>query len=445
MGNTTPKQILILGGGFAGLTLAMELEKKLGEDSSVEITLINRENFFLFTPMLHEVATSDLDFTTIMSPARKMLRRVNFLAAEIEQIDVENKNVTVSHGFNHHQHTIGFDFLVIGLGCVTNLYGISGLREGALTMKTLGDATRLRNHVISHLEEADSDCCKEKEPLLTFVVAGGGFAGVETVAGINDLVRGSLRSYRRISEDMIRIILIHSGPVILPELDKLLGAYAQRKLAERRVEFHLNVKIERYSGGVIRLSDGTTIHADTLVWTAGTTPNPLMEVIPCAKERGRLLVNEFLELPHRPGIWALGDCASIPDRRSGGFYPATAQHALRESKLVAHNIFATLRGKKKKRFSFRTIAQLAAIGRRTGVANILGINFSGFIAWWLWRTIYLSKLPGLEKKLRVAFDWTLDLVFSKDLVQFLEVRAPMISRPEDDSPEEPATIASRVS
>ena len=200
MGNTTPKQILILGGGFAGLTLAMELEKKLGEDSSVEITLINRENFFLFTPMLHEVATSDLDFTTIMSPARKMLRRVNFLAAEIEQIDVENKNVTVSHGFNHHQHTIGFDFLVIGLGCVTNLYGISGLREGALTMKTLGDATRLRNHLIAHLEEADSDCCKDKEPRLTFVVAGGGFAGVETVAGINDLVRESLRSYPAIQK-----------------------------------------------------------------------------------------------------------------------------------------------------------------------------------------------------------------------------------------------------
>jgi len=445
MENAKPKQILILGGGFAGLTLAIQLEKKLGEDSSVEITLINRDNFFLFTPMLHEVATSDLDFTTIVSPARKMLRRVRFLAAEIELIDVENKNVMVSHGFNHHQHTIGFDFLVIGLGCVTNLYGISGLREAALTMKTLGDAIRLRNHVISHLEEADSDCCKEKEPLLTFVVAGGGFAGVETVAGINDFVRGSLRSYRRVSEDMIRIILIHSGPVILPELDKRLGTYAQRKLEERKVEFHLNVKIEEFSGGEVRLSDGTKIEAGTLVWTAGTTPNPLIEVIPCAKERGRLLVNEFLELQASPGIWALGDCAAISDRRSGGFYPATAQHALREAKLVAHNIFATLRGKKKKQFNFTTIAQLAAIGRRTGVANILGFNFSGFIAWWLWRTIYLSKLPGLEKKLRVAFDWTLDLIFSKDLVQFLEVRGPMISRPEDDSPKEPATIASQIS
>ena len=444
MGNTTPKQILILGSGFAGLTLAMELEKKLGRDSSAEITLINRENFFLFTPMLHEVATSDLDFTTIVSPARKMLRRVHFLVGEVEQIDVENKRVVVSHGFNHHQHTIGFDFLVIGLGCVTNLYGIAGLRECALTMKTLGDAIRLRNHVISHLEEADSDCCKEKEPLLTFVVAGGGFAGVETVAGINDFVRGSLRSYRRVSENMIRIILIHSGPAILPELDKMLGAYAQRKLAERKVEFHLNVKIESYSGGVVRLTDGTTIQADTLVWTAGITPNPLIEAIPCAKARGRLLVNEFMELPAWPGIWALGDCAAVPDRRSGGFYPATAQHALREAKVVARNIFATLRGKTKKRFDFTTIAQLAAIGRRTGVANILGINFSGFIAWWLWRTIYLSKLPGLEKKLRVAFDWTLDLIFSKDLVQFLEIRAPMISRPEDDSPEEPATIASQI-
>lgn len=439
------KRILILGGGFAGLTVARELEKKLGQDPSVEITLINRENFVLFTPMLHEVATSDLDFTAIVSPARRMLRRVLFLAGEVEEIDVPNRKVVFSHGFNHHQHTIEYEFLILGLGCVTNLYGISGLREYALTMKTLGDAMRLRNHVISHLEEADSDCCKSKEPLLTFVVAGGGFAGVETVAGINDFVRGSLRSYRRLSEDMIRIVLVHSGSVILPELDKKLGVYAQQKLAERKVEVRLNTKIESLEGGTVRLSDGTTIHTDTLVWTAGTSPNPLLEVIPCTKERGRLLANEFLELEAWPGVWVLGDCAAIPDPRTGRFYPSTAQHALREAKVVAHNIIASLRSQRKKRFDFSTVAQLAAIGRRTGVGNILGVNFSGFLAWWLWRTIYLSKLPGLEKKLRVAFDWTLDLVFSKDLVQFLEIRAPMISRPEDNSAEGPEAVASEIS
>ncbi len=437
MENSPHKRILILGGGFAGLTVAMELEKKLARDPSVEITLINRENFFLFTPMLHEVATSDLDLTTIVNPIRKMLRRVHFLAGEIKQVDIEQRRVVVSHGFDHHQHTLEFDFLVLSLGSVTNLYGIPGLQEHALTMKTLGDAMRLRNHLIAHLEEADSDCCMVKEPLLTFVVAGGGFAGVETVAGINDFVRAAIRSYPHLAEDMMRIVLVHSGPVILPELEEKLGAYAQRRLAGRNVEFRMNTKVEGFSSGMVRLSDGTAILTNTLVWTAGTSPNPLLETIPCEKERGRLLVTESLEVQARPGVWALGDCAAALDRRTGRFYPPTAQHAMRQAQVVADNIIAAVRGTQKKHFRFSTIGQLAAIGRRTGVADILGISFSGFAAWWLWRTIYLSKLPRLEKKLRVAFDWTLDLIFSKDLVQFLDVRAPMVSHPEAD-PSEPS-------
>lgn len=297
-------------------------------------------------------------------------------------------------------------------------------------MKSLGDAMQVRNHLIAHLEEADSDCCESIESLLTFVVAGGGFAGVETVAGINDFVRRALRSYPHLSEDMVRVILIHSGPVILPELEKSLGVYAQKILAGRKVEIRLKTKIESFSGGAVRLADGTTILTNTLVWTAGTSPNPLLETIPCAKEGGRLLVTEFLELQGWPGVWALGDCSAIPNRLTGKFHPPTAQHALRQGKIAAHNILAAMRGTAKKRFDFSTIAQLATIGRRTGVANILGINFSGFIAWWLWRTIYLFKLPRFEKKLRVALDWTLDLIFSKDLVQFLDIRAPMVSRPE---------------
>jgi NADH dehydrogenase len=422
-------RILILGGGFAGMTVAMELEEEFAQNPDVEVTLINRDNFFLFTPMLHEVAASDLDLTTIVNPVRKMLHRVRFFAGEVEKIDIGQRSVVVSHGFDRHRHTLSFDFLVVGLGSVTNLYGIPGLEQYALTMKTLGDAMRLRNHLIAHLEEAESDCCKVKEPLLTFVVAGGGFAGVETVAGINDFVRKAMRSYPRLTEEMLRVVLVHPGSVILPELEERLGTYAQQKLTARKVEIRLNAKVECFSGKVVRLTDGTTIATNTLVWTAGISPNPLLETIPCAKERGRLLVTESLELPDWHGVWALGDCAAIPDRRTGRFCPPTAQYALREAKIVAHNILARVRGGKKKRFDFSTIAQLAAIGRRTGVANILGMNCSGFVAWWLWRTIYLSKLPRIEKKVRVAFDWTLDLIFSKDLVQFLDIHAPMVSRP----------------
>jgi NADH:ubiquinone reductase (H+-translocating) len=430
MANVAPKRIVILGGGFAGLAVAMELDKQLARNPAVEVTLINRSNFFLFTPMLHEVAASDLDLTTIVNPVRKVLRHVHFFAGQVEKIDLGQKSIIVSHGFDRHQHALPFDFLIVSLGSVTNLYGISGLEEHALALKTLGDAMRLRNHIIAHLEEADSECCKLKEPLLTFVVAGGGFAGVETVAGINDFARKALRSYPRLTEDMLRIVLVHSGPTILPELQDRLSIYAQKKLASRKVEIRLNTKVEAFSGKAVRLTDGVTIPTNTLVWTAGISPNPLLDSIPCAKERGRLLVTDSLELMDWPDVWALGDCAAVPDRRTGKFHPPTAQHALRQAKTVAQNVVAALRGTQKKGFNFSTVAQLAAIGQRTGVANILGVNFSGFVAWWLWRTIYLSKLPRFEKKLRVAFDWTLDLIFSKDLVQFLDIQAPTGSHPE---------------
>jgi NADH dehydrogenase len=199
--------------------------------------------------MLHEVAASDLDLTTIVTPIRKMLRHVHFFAGEVDQINMEERKVIVSHGFDHHQHTLEFDFLGLGLGSVTNHHGLPGLREHALTMKSLGDAIRLRNHLIAHLEEADSDCCKVKDPLLTFLVAGGGFAGVETVAGINDFVRGVLHSYPHLAEDMLRVVLVRSGPVILPELEQRLGAYAQRRLAGHKVEIHLHTKVESFLAG----------------------------------------------------------------------------------------------------------------------------------------------------------------------------------------------------
>lgn len=423
--------ILILGGGFAGLYTALELEKLLANDPESEITLVNRDNFFLFTPMLHEVAASDLDLTNIVSPIRKLLRKVQFFAGDVECIDLPNHTVTVSHGFDRHSHDMAYDRLVIGVGSTTNFFNLPGLEEHALTMKTLEDAASLRNRLIALLEEADSECCSGiRRPLLTFVVAGGGFAGVETIAGINDFIRESIRYYPNLRQDDIRVVLIHPGPVILPELSPKLGVYAQRKLLERGIEVRVECKVTAYDGELATLSDGQVIASRTLIWTAGTTPSELLNDLPCMKERGRVVVNENLEIPDWPGVFALGDCALIPDRATGKYCPPTAQHALREGKVAARNIVTSLHGGKRKAFSFMTIGQLAAIGRRTGVASIFGWNFSGFIAWWMWRTIYLSKLPRFEKKLRVALDWTLDLLFSKDLVQFVSFREgkPVSSR-----------------
>ena len=230
------------------------------------------------------------------------------------------------------------------------------------------------------------------------------------------------------------MVLVHPGPVLLPELSEKLGSYAQRKLAERAIEIRVNTKVTGVTKDGVELSDGSFLCSKTLIWTAGTSPNPLLASLPCPKDRGRVLVDETMEVQGWPGVWALGDCALVPDIRTGKHCPPTAQHALRQGRVLARNLTASVRGGTKKKFSFATIGQLAATGRRTGVANILGHNFSGFIAWWLWRTIYLSKLPRFEKKVRVALDWTLDLIFSKDLVQFLTFRAPSMSEAESAEP-----------
>ena len=439
MTDSSKTRILILGGGFAGLHAAIHLDDTLARDPDVEITLINRENFFLFTPMLHEVAASDLDLTNIVNPVRKLLKRIKFFAGEVESIDLKRKTVAVSHGFDHHHHNLHYDHLVLGLGSITNFYNLPGLAERALTMKSLGDAIHLRNRLIALLEEADTECCANvRGPLLTLVVAGGGFAGVETIAGINDFMREAMRFYPNLREDMLRVVLVHPGDVILPELGKKLGLYTQKKLADRGVEIQVNVRVSAVSERGVELSTGEMIETKALIWTAGTSPNPVLDTLPCPKERGRLKVNEMLQVPDWGGVWALGDCALVPNGKNGNYHPTTAQHALRQGKVLAKNLIATVRNGTMKPFSFRTIGQLAAIGRRTGVANIFGINFSGFLAWWLWRTIYLSKLPRFEKKLRVALDWTLDLLFTKDLVQFQTFRAPTVSHSEHQTVAPPA-------
>jgi NADH dehydrogenase len=357
----------------------------------------------------------------------------------VESIDIVEKVVKVSHGKEHHHHDLEYDHLVLSLGSITNFYGNTGLEENALTMKSLGDAIYLRNHLISNLEEADFECCPNvRRPLVNFVVAGGGFAGVETIAGVNDFLREALRFYPHLNESLLRVVLVHAGERILPELDEKLGKYAEKKLAARGVEIHLNTRVEEVSGNQVTLSNGMKIPTNTMVWTAGTAPNPLLQTLPCDKDRGRICADRFMQVKGFDGLWAVGDCAAIIDEKTQKLFPPTAQHAIRQGKILAHNIEAAIRGRQMKPFVFETIGQLAALGRRTGVAQIFGFNFSGFIAWWLWRTIYLMKLPRLEKKIRVAFDWTLDLLFSKDPVQFLTLRAPTVS-----SADEPVQLVSR--
>ena len=336
------RRVLILGSGFAGLYAALRFEKRLRDSDDVEVTLINRENYFSFTPMLHEVAASDLDLTHIVNPVRKLLTRVRFFLGDVESVDLAAREVVVSHGSDGHRHTLRFEHLVVALGCTTNFYGLPGLAENAFAMKSLGDAIALRNQLISQLEEADTECAQKhglRESLTTFVVAGGGFAGVETIASVNDFVRQALAFYPSLGQEQVRFVLVHSGDVLLPELDRSLGRYARRQIEARGVEVRTGVRVRGLSQEGVGLSDGTTIPTTCLVWTAGTSPHPLLESLPCKRENGRIAVGPDLAVEGYPGVWALGDCAHVP-AKGGGTHPPTAQHALRQAVTAADNVLA---------------------------------------------------------------------------------------------------------
>jgi NADH dehydrogenase len=415
--------VVILGGGFAGLSAAMYLDKTLARRADIEVTLINRENFILFTPMLHEVAAGDLYPGDIVNPIRRILRHVKFVEAEVEAIDLAERRVHCLGGVARLRLEFQFDHLLLTLGSETNFFGLPGVSEWAVTMKSMFDAAMLRNRVLALLEEANlqSDPAVRRQAL-TFVTAGGGFAGAETTGAINDFVRETIRYYPELNEELIRVVVIHPGDFLLPELGQELGDYAERKLRERKVDVIKGVRVASYDGLVVTLTDGNTIAASTLIWTAGVKPSPVIAPLPCEKERGRLLVSEFLAVTGVPGLWAAGDCAAVPVFNTEKFHPPTAQHGLREGLIAAKNIEAVILDRPLKPFVFTTLGLLATVGRRTGVAMVFGVKFSGFIAWVLWRAIYLMKLPRLPKKLRVLVGWTLDLLFARDIEQMITLR-----------------------
>jgi NADH:ubiquinone reductase (H+-translocating) len=416
-------RILILGGGFAGVEAAQYLDRTVAKRSDVEVTLVSRENFTLFTPMLHEVVASDLEPADICNPLRKLLRRVTVLNGQIETIDLVARRVTISYGIRGLRRELRFDHLVLALGSETNYFGIPGLAEQAMGIKTLRDAVILRNGVIEKLEAASVEPDPElRRRLLTFVVAGGGFAGVETLGAINDLARQSLKYYGRIDPSEVRVVLIHGEKIILPELGEALGLYAQEKLRQRQVEIRPNTMVIGYADETVHCNNGESIPAATLVWAAGVSPSPILKNLPLELQRGRIVVDSTLKVPQFSGVWAVGDCASLLDPFTKQPYPPTAQHAMREGRRAAKNICAQMKGKPTTPFVFKMQGQLAAIGRRTGVARIFGLKFSGFVGWALWRSVYLMKLPRLEKKMRVGLRWALDGFFERDIAQYITPR-----------------------
>jgi len=416
------KRIVILGGGFAGVYTARALEKRLQPDEA-SITLVNRENYFVYQPMLPEVISGSIGITDIVSPIRLLCPRTHLVMREVEEIDLGRRVVTVSPGFHPRRLELPYDHLVIALGGITNFYGMPGMFEHALPFRTLVDALTLRNRVISCMEEADVERdAGLRRRLLTFVVGGGGFSGVEVIAELNDFVRAVARRYRNIPAGEIRCVLVHSGERILPEMDPALAEFAQRLLAKRGVELRLKDRLVAATSEKAILKTGGDIPAKTIVSTVPSAVSPVLRQLECAKEKDRLLVNGHLEVQGQEGVvWALGDCASIKTA-AGNVAPPTAQHATREAETAAHNMAAVIRGGSKTVFAFEGLGKLGALGHNSAVAEVFGFKISGLLAWFLWRSIYLMKMPGLNRKVRIAADWFIALLFPPDLVQ-LSLRA----------------------
>ena len=414
------RRIVIVGGGFAGVYTAKYLEDMLGKKDDYEISLISKENYFVFQPMLPELISGTIGLLDIVSPLRQLLRKTNVHVREVEAIDLGAQTVTTTHGFRAKPHILKYDHLVLALGNVTDFRGMRGLPEHALPFKNLADAIHLRNHVIRALEEAaieeeDEDLRKQ---LLTFVIAGGGFSGVEVAAELNDFVRRVAKNYRGISQDEIKVKLVHSGDRILPEVSESLALFAQKILTKRGVDLCLKTRLKAATAEHAILANGEVIPTRTLVSTVPSSPHPIIEALGVKKTKaGKVEVKNTLLAEGFENIWALGDCAQVPEPFKEGFCPPTAQHAIRQGKTTAHNIVSAIRGGKAFAFDFGGLGKMGSLGHHCAVAEIMGLNISGLLAFWMWRSIYLMKLPGWARRVRVAVAWTLDFFMPPELTE----------------------------
>ena len=411
-------KILILGGSFAGMATARALERTL-RPGEAEITVVSRENFSVFTPMLPEVSSGNLEARHIVTPIRAQLRRARFILGEVKSVDLEARRVEVEHPLDGTHRTLEYDHVVFGLGSVTSTFNLPGIEERTLPMKTLLDADAMRNHILSVVELADVTADPErKRRLLTFAIVGGGFTGVEVAGELIDFFKSILPFYHSIAHSEIAIHLIEGGPKLLPELQAGMGEYSARALERRGVRVRFNTLVAGADQTGLQLKDGTTIPTATIVWSAGVRPSPLVAALPIGTGRGgAIVVRPDLSVEGHPGVWALGDCAAVPSP-GGSFYPATAQHTLRQGPLLARNITATLRERPTKPFRYEALGMMASLGGRRGVAGLRGrYLLTGFPAWVLWRTYYLARLPGIDRRLRVTIDWTLGLLFPRDIAE----------------------------
>jgi NADH dehydrogenase len=406
--------VVILGGGFAGVKCARTLSKLFGKTPH-RIVVFNRENHMVFHPLLAEVASAAVQPKDVGAPLRQLIKDAECRTEDVVNIDL-NKSLIEYEAHNGQRRSMSYDQLVIACGNESNMALVPGMDEHAFGLKTIGDALALQTHIMELLEKAE--VCDEEatqHKYLSFIVVGGGFSGVEIAGEINELVRRSLRFFKHIDKSDVKVTIVHSRDRLLPEVSPSLSEFAKRKMEEDGLQIILNSHVIRATGNGAVLKDGTHLSAGTVVCTVGTMPSPLVQRLNVPKEKGRISVLADMSVPDYPNVWAIGDCAAIINAATGSVCPPVAQFAERQGTQVAHNIVLRLSNSPTKPFSFKMMGQLCAIGGRDAVAEIMGVQISGFLAWFLWRGIYLMKLPSIPQQIKVGIQWACDLVFPRTL------------------------------
>ena len=423
------KKIVILGSGFAAVECAKKLENEFGNDPEIELVMIGEDNFLLFTPMLPQVASGMIETRHIVFPIRTICKKTKFYEGRIKNIDPYGKLVTLWGTGDKRSISIHYDFLIVALGSETNFFGMANVEKNAYTMKTLNDAVMLRNRIIDMLEQAENETNPIlRKSFLNFVVVGGGFAGIETAGELMDLLLDVRKYYPSIQKDDLKVIVLEAMGEILPGFNKKLAEFAKQKLKERGIDIQLKKAVTSFDGNEVTIktldetpkdsidqSEINSIITKTLIWTAGITPVNTIKRSMFKTEKGKIVINDFLEVEKFPGVFAIGDCALFVDPITNRPFPPTAQIAEAQAKMAAKNLISLIKNSEKEKFVYHSKGQLAIIGKRTGIATFLGVNISGFLAWLIWRNVYLSKIPTFDKKTRVFLDWMIDLFFDRDV------------------------------
>lgn len=422
------KKIVVLGGGYGGVECTRKLEEYFEKDDSVEIILISEDNFLLFTPMLPQVAAGMLATRDIVMPIRTIIKKTTFYEGRIKNIDPYGKIVNLWGTDEKRGISIHYDFLVVSLGSETNFFGMSDVEKHAYTIKNLNDAMTIRNRIIDMLEQAENESNPIlKNSLLTFVIVGGGFAGIETAGEIMDLLLDARKYYPKIKRNEIKVLVLEALPNILPGFSEKLAKFAHNLLTKHGIEIKLKTAVTSFDGYEIKMKkieekpdpekeiEIEAVQTRTMIWTAGVTPVNTIKRSMFKTERGKIIVNDFLEVSEFPGVFAIGDCALFIDPSTERPFAPTAQLAEAQAKIAAYNLHALIKHQDLKKFEYQSRGQMAIIGKRNGVASIFGMNISGIWAWALWRNVYLSKIPRWDKRLRVLLDWTIDLFFDRDI------------------------------